>query len=283
MQPAPEFVTVADAERVEAWSSRRLPFEPKGPMVELRSAIRAGLAGLHRGRTLRCVYASPTTDFCDSENVLLYNVGMSGFTGLIDEGLTFERAFNMPPAPERLSGTALHHHAYLVDDGDEFHHWNVERVAATWHGIAPERAGKAADWWWATRCAARSQWTTDLAGKQFGLRIILTGTRRSIAGVLKPMLDGAIAAFHRDPALSDEATERLARYLHLDEAVVRDGLTASSAPLGARPIVRPFRQGLQWNPADDLCVACTIGVRPGTGTARIDGDLLQLSSALPPG
>src|SRR5207237_6008038 len=68
---------------VEAWSVRRLPFEPTGALLELRSALRQALSSLTNragpGYRLSAVYRSVGTDLVDAENVLLYNVGAACF------------------------------------------------------------------------------------------------------------------------------------------------------------------------------------------------------------
>src|SRR4051794_28802165 len=111
----PDFVVTAGQDRVDAWSVRRLPFEPTGSMVALRDGLRSALDGLDASGSLRAVYSTSSADFCDAENVLLYNVGPSRFTRLASRRLTFERASTIPACPAALSGPPLHHHAYSTD------------------------------------------------------------------------------------------------------------------------------------------------------------------------
>lgn len=274
----PDFVVVPGSGSVEAWSVRRLPFEPRDAMLEFRTALRAALAGLEseRGR-LRCAYSSTSTDFCDAENVLLYNVGMSSFGRLTERGVTFERAHLVPPCPVPLSGPALHHVRYATQATEAFLHWRVTDEVASWEAPAPVRMGKAVGWWWATRTGSRVTTAGDLANQPYGLHVQIGGLRRTTASVLKPMLDGIIAGFHRDGSPSDEAVERLASDIGEIEGLVRAQLTASDAALGSRVVVRPFRDGLQWNPADDLCVACRVDNVGPSGPSVVRGRLLALA------
>lgn len=247
-------------------------------MVEFRRSLRSALAGLAEGSgRLVCVYSSASNDFCDAENVLLYNVGMSSFGRLTERGLTFERSFLVPPCPVVLSGPSLHHYAYATEPEATFLHWQVDGEIASWEGPAPSRLDKAADWWWATRTGSRKMTGADLTSQPYGLRIGLGGLVRSTASVLKPMLDGVIAGLHRDGSPVDETVRRLATRLHQGEEVVRSRLVAADAPLGSRVLVRPFRDGLQWNPADDLCVACTVENAAPPSQAVVRGQLLALS------
>lgn len=245
-------------------------------MLDFRSDLRSALATLEEldGR-LRCVYASASLEFCDAENVLLYNVRMSSFARLMNRGVTFERRFAVPEAPAPLSSPALHHHAYMPDVTTTFLHWQVDHEIVAWEGPAPARPAKAADWWWATRASSCSTSSDHHSGRPFALEVCLGGFGRSLSSLLKPLLDGIIAAFHRDSAPDNSAVARLADHLRQGERDVQCLLSEGDAPLGTRALVRPFREGLQWNPADDLCVACTVQVENVSGPTVVKGRLLS--------
>ncbi|HUP86846.1 MAG TPA: hypothetical protein VM143_14405 [Acidimicrobiales bacterium] len=275
MENPPDFVAVPGADGVEAWSVRRLPFEPKGSMLEFRSALRAALSALDtRIGRLRCAYSSASTDFCDAENVLLYNVGMSSFGRLTEHSVTFERSHLVPTCPEPLSGPALHHLRYTTQSDTTFLHWQIGAEIAAVETATPRRVDKAADWWWATRTGTRTMTGVDLTNQPYGLRIQIGGLDRSTASVLKPMLDGIVASLHRDDSPADETVTRLATQLREAADDVRAQLMAPDAPLGQRLLVRPFRDGLQWNPADDLCVACSVENRGPAYPGVVRGQLL---------
>ena len=91
---------------VEAWATERLPFEPKGWMLELRSALRQMRS--HNGALLAAVYSSQVDAFCDVENVVIYNVGAGNFAATASAGLRLERGYFCPPAPVELSSEAEH-------------------------------------------------------------------------------------------------------------------------------------------------------------------------------
>lgn len=280
----PDFVVVSDRRRVDAWSVRRLPFEPRGTMLEFRSALRSALSSLvaHHG-TLRCVYASPSVEFCDAENVLLYNIGMSSFGRLTERGVSFERCFDVPSPPRELSGPALHHHSYTPAPGLAFGHWQIDREIVVWRGGPPARLNRAAHWWWATSAPRAMDTGLYEFGGPLALELRVQGSSGSLISFLKPMLDGIIAAFHRDAAPDDVVVARLARDLDQSEAAIRSRLTEGDAPLGIRRLVRPFRDAVQWNPADDLCVACSVELRDVPGEALVQGRLVSVSprNALP--
>jgi hypothetical protein len=249
-------------------------------MLDLRDALRAGLAQLDAsaGR-VRCVYSSASTDLCDAENVLFYNVGMSSFVRLAERHVIFERARVVPTSPAVLSGPALHHHLYTGEGDDEFGHWRAVGELTSWEGRVPRRADKAADWWWETRSALHATFGPERAGQPFALRVRIGGLRRATASLLKPMLDGVIAALHRDASPPPEAVRRLARHLGQGEAQVRERLTSAGAALGPRELVRAYREGLQWNPADDLCVACSVANDGPSASPVVRASLLAVAPA----
>ena len=236
------------------------------------------LAGLDStsGR-LRCIYGSRSTELCDAENVLLYNVGLSTFSRLTSKALIFERSFNVPPCPVPLAGPSEHHHLYVVDSDDQFVSWSVSAVTASFGGKVPQRVDKVADWWWSARASIRDATGDDEEAKRFGLRIRLGRSSRRLIGLLKPMVDGIVAAFHIDPAPSEVAVIRLAAHLEMTPAAIAGALEQAPSPLGQRRLLWPYRDGVQWNPADELCVACHVDIDHRLPPDSYEGELLHVS------
>ena len=265
--------------QVEAWSTRRLPFEPRGSMLGFRSELRSTLAGLDAssGR-LRCNYGSRAAELCDAENVLLYNVGTSTFSRVASKAVMFERSYDFPACPVRLAGPAEHYHLYVADCDVRFLSWRVTVPAASFGGQITRRVDKVADWWWSMRSSIQGVAGSDLTGERFGLRIRLGPSSRAVINLVKPMLDGIVAAFHRDPAPDALAVSRLAAYLATSPEAVKANLNPSYAPLGQRRLLWPYRDGVQWNPADELCVACHVEVDDRLPPRSFKGDLLQVSA-----
>ena len=85
--------------------------------------------------------------------------------------------------------------------------------------------------------------------------------RLNLTAVAKPILDGVVAAFHRhlDDGTTDIVTSRVAAQLRVPDLEARAILTENpSAVLGARRLMWPWRDGVQWNPGDDRFVALRI-------------------------
>lgn len=246
------FTVAGDTQRVEAASVVRLPFEPKGTALELRAAIREALARLEPTGVLHAEYHSAVRSTCDVENVLFYNVGMSHFRRLASQGLVFERAFTAGP---NVHG---HPHRYRYETGasTEFRQWILDDGIASWVTSMPARGGdKPTPWWRAVRTSLRSHGTLRSEGEPFALVVRVGSGSRSLSSVLKPMFDGAIAALHADGAPDLVAVDRVADSLTCLPSEVIEMLRLPVAPLGDRRLVRRYRDGVQWNPADDRCVA----------------------------
>jgi hypothetical protein len=127
-------VTIDDEDRtVEAWSTSRLPFEPKGWLLELRAELRTALKRVRSrdGRVLSALYGSPISGYCDAENILIYNVGASHMAAASVSGLRVERSYRSPDPPADLDGGADHYWRYShAPTGEPFAAWREERTVA---------------------------------------------------------------------------------------------------------------------------------------------------------
>lgn len=246
-------------------------------MLDFRSELRSALAALDdiSGR-LRCTYSSRSAELCDAENVLVYNLGTSTFSRLANKAVMFERSYDVAACPVRLAGPAEHHHLYVADCDGRFRSWRVSARVASFGGQTPMKVDKVADWWWAMRTSIRGVAGSALAGEPFGLRIRLGPSSRALIVLLKPMLDGIVAAFQGDLLPDALAVTRLAGHLGRSPEGVRAHLNPSYAPLGQRKLLWPFREGVQWNPGDDFCVACHVEVDDQLPPRSFDGDLLRV-------
>lgn len=125
------FDVVGEDTEVHAWSSRRLPFEPKGDMLAYREQLRAVLRALRPrpGQGLIATYMSPDTAFVDVENAALYNVGAGAYGHLTTEGLVCRCG---------TSTDGMHHLTYRVgplDDPDPSMRREIARMEANTRGV----------------------------------------------------------------------------------------------------------------------------------------------------
>ena len=139
--------------------------------------------------------------------------------------------------------------------------------------------------WWALKQAAPGMESFPYSytpGQHFAVRLVLhlpTGEQVNLAALAKPLFDGAIAAFHHDPTPDPEVVSRLSRQLDAEPSEVCHSLANSSlAVLGSWQLVRPRLRGVQWNPADHLCVAGQLTRQDAAGGPAwwLSGELLSV-------
>jgi hypothetical protein len=73
---------------VNAWSEVRLPFEPKGEMLEFRQQLVAAIKAMPPacdGQLVATYTAADPNALIDTENVLFYNVGLGCFSAHTEE------------------------------------------------------------------------------------------------------------------------------------------------------------------------------------------------------
>ncbi|QZA08510.1 hypothetical protein K3U94_04180 [Mycolicibacter heraklionensis] len=275
--PAP-YVLRAASDVVELWSTVRLPYEPRDWVLEMRNDLRRALRDLapRSGGRLHAVYrAADDGTFVDTENVLLYNVGNGALRPLMTRSVTFERGYGMPPPPSGsglTEGAILHYQRYREARDDAFDFWRPGKQLAAFTGVPVDSVDdKPAPVWKAIRDFAKPPAESATAPTRFLLKLHVTDTREtkpanSLAYIVKPTLDGVISAYHGH-AVSDGVAEAQ----RLDEAglgsreTLRDQLLDRRwAALGGRRLLSSFgRAGVQWNPADDLCVAAHVTLSTG--------------------
>jgi hypothetical protein len=259
---------------VEAWSSKRLPYKPKGWLASLRAELRGTLPALYGGpdHVLAAVYGSPDPAPCDVENVLLYNVGAHALRVVAAHGLRLERSYGCPEPPAPLAGTGRHYVRYCCSPrAAGFQAWTEERVLASWSAVpmpALSEATKPAAVWFAL--AAAEVEATQALGPQepFGLRLKLEVPRTervAPAKIVKPLVDGTISALHcHDGRALAEISRRLVEEIEAPgEKIAARLMDDRYAVLGSRRLLWPRAEGVQWNPADDRCVALGLQIDRG--------------------
>lgn len=186
---APAYSVVGSLERVDARSSSRLPFEPKGWLLDYRTELRTSLRAMRTtdAGVLLAEYATPDEDFADLENVLLYNVGSGSYSHLTRRGMICRRV---------KSADEFHRVSYTVTDRTEWPEFSG-RLLATASLEEPARGQTPLTWWFALR--QRFQAQSDLLHQgQFAITVeVGVGWHGGqLSSMLKPFLDGLISALH---------------------------------------------------------------------------------------
>jgi len=104
---------------VTAWSTARIPFEPRDWLLVFRNQLRSAIARLSSvdGKILYAAYRSPINNYVDVENLLIYNIGPAQMSNATKNGLVFKRFYQISRnCPIQLSSPALHQYEYLLVD-----------------------------------------------------------------------------------------------------------------------------------------------------------------------
>lgn len=289
------YVLRAAPDVVELWSTVRLPYEPRDWVLKMRNDLRRALraSAPRSGGRLHAVYrAADDGELVDTENVLLYNVGSGALRPLVARSVTFERGYEIPapPAGSGLTeGAALHYQCYREARDDTFEFWGPGKQLAAFTDVPVHSVDdKPAPVWKAIRDFAAPPTETASAPTRFVLRLHVTDTREtkpanSLVYIVKPTLDGIISAYH-----SHEGSDGVVEAQRLEEAglgareTLRDQLLDPRwAALGGRRLLSSFgRAGVQWNPADDLCVAVHITLSADGSVANGHNARWRLSAEL---
>ncbi|UAL31122.1 hypothetical protein K8W59_06530 [Nocardioides rotundus] len=239
-----------ETDAVHGSSTRRLPFEPKGWLRSYRDCLRSTLSQLrlYEDVGLRAVYSTPTHELADLENVLFYNLGSSSYRHLTHHGV---EAFRTSSSDER------HHVSYQLTSRSEMGMQQGEPLAEVTLDALPTPRDKAGAWWAAIR--DRVQPTGAQATAEFTVEIVSHGQVTALVSAMKPMFDGLISALHsHDGSHREQISRELGRFGDAEQlwARLNDGSFAVLGP--PRPLIRPHREGIAWNPADELCSAFSI-------------------------
>jgi hypothetical protein len=219
------------------------------------------------GEVLHAIYSSPILAPCDAENVLIYNIGTAPFTAASRNGLRIERSFQHWRQPPRPSFE--HHHSYTICKREwPFLGWRIGTDLLRWDGVPVPRvttASKPSSIWYTLKSILNDTGvgrTNRVFGVEVSLVIPGQDSLSSAAAIVKPLLDGVIAALHAHDGRDLQGVGgRIAQQLSIDpEEVVSLLMRDAGAVLGVRTVVRPYRNAVQWYPDDESCVAALLTI-----------------------
>jgi hypothetical protein len=265
----PRYLVLNKSESVEVWSTQRLPFEPKDWLYDMRKEIRQAIMKIRFGpnKILYGSYVSQNKDDFDVENILFYNVGTGYFRNLDKAGVRFERVVSKPKEPPSSFSEfpLLHYHYYgPVSRESGFNHWTLDKPLVHWKARLPQNSlttpRLAVIWLSIKNGSIESLNKTKEVPEKFVLKMRLRAPksfRPSLSNLLKPLIDGAVASFHAHNGIQNkQIIDRLSRNLGVPKTEVSFNLYDDTyAVLGQRRLLWSWGQSVQWNPADDCCVA----------------------------
>lgn len=234
---------------VEALSNFRIPLEDKGnglykqKRAELKNAIKS--LSISDGEILVGKLTTVSKDFFDVENILFYNLSTSTFTRLSTKGIAMQRI------EKELDEPYKYHYQYCIGSlasvVQQFSAPKILRFEFPLNKTIP--SCKLIDYWSAIHNTAGSVSSkiTELTGR-FGIRVVVKSPvqKVNLGNIIKPILDGLIAALHYQGdghPIPENLDDRHIKFLKKRNFSV----------LGERKLVYNYRNGLMWNPADELC------------------------------
>ena len=253
---------------VEFWSDIRLPFQGNGSIKAMRDSLVEAIFQMNpnKNNILRASYHSKLKDFCDLENILLYNIEKPAvFKKLCRGGISLERTFDFGPCLG-ISGNAFpHYHRYELVNKPYIRHWRVQKILAHWENISISKITtdtKPAEYWKALKEDQISV-LDEVSDGFFGIDIEIKIQEKSgfnLVSVIKPLLDGIIASFHAHQGENLElVSKRLAKSVDVDRQYIENLLlNKSQAVLGMRNLIHPYQNNIKWNPADERCMVINI-------------------------
>ncbi len=257
---------------VEIWSIERIPFEPKGWLLELRENMKKSISQIisKKQYILHASYHSIIRERCDLENILFYNIGASCFSEIVREGIRFERLFANAPAFEGTEEFPHYLKYQLQKKQGGFLYWKRGVPSYHFQSITIPKLKPEIIW---HAMLTQSEMKVDKSLKKrdkFGLSITLAIPNRmntNAVSVVKPLFDGVIASFHQHNGMDiDEISNRLSMKLDGDSNELKVLLRNDAANLlGRRRLLWLRGQGVQWNPRDDDCVAGELLIRKAKG------------------
>ncbi len=253
-----DYLLKATSSRIDFYSADRLSLQPLGAMHRGREELRLALKELKPkpGYGLDASLTTLLHGCFDVENILFYNVGAARFRAGSNQGFSFR----LHPAKPDCPSPFAYHHRYELLPLDA-HSINPQLI---FHLDRLNTKTKPHDIWWSARRGTRQD--LPLSVEHFKLFVEIEGpiSLPGLSAIAKPLVDGIVASLHHDSGLTDAlAVSRLAKALAVTTEQACHALADTTAtPLGPRKTLSAYRDFVKWNPADELCVDCSIRWHP---------------------
>jgi hypothetical protein len=242
---------------IECWSSKRLPFEAQGWLLEMKQKLQQELASIKGRGYLYANFISNRADFFDVDNVLFHNLGTQTFNELAVKGLCFERLYHRPP--KVASSTRYpYYSSYRVIKKNQVL-WKKDRVIAKWKSISIPNLNEIPDMnrIWFNMKRGNLNIRSNEEYFNYGLELVIHGPsehKLNLTSVLKPLIEGVLASLHRhNGALLKEVAKELSEKLRVDTQIIsRLLMETKTSVLGERSLILPYQKKLKWYPNDQI-------------------------------
>ena len=283
----------ADGQRqVWLWDTRYIPFERLTPgQHAARNALRLRVRSLAAatGEILHASYAGFKPANMDVENLVLYNIDATAggcFRSAVRHGVRFEMAVGPRRDPPSGRDLACSYQYRLISPGSNLSHWRPVRRLADFTGADLGRfpPARRLEQVWLAIHHTETQTTGQPTAPATMFAVFLTlgyPHARTVGAhpeLVKALMDGTVAAFqaHGNQKAVAELAARLALATGRPADMIAQALLNDErAVLGITDmLVRLRGTGVQWNPADHLCMAGQVLCRPASGgTWTLSGEI----------
>jgi len=281
-----------DRRQVWLWDTRYIPYERLTPgQHAARDALRLRVGSLAAatGEIMHASYAGFKPANMDVENLVLCNIDATAggcFRLAVRHGVRFEVAVGPRRDPPSGRHLACSYQYRLISPGSNLSHWRTVRRLVGFTGADLGRfpsARRLEQVWLAIHHAeAQTAGQPAAPATPFAVFLTLSYPQAQTAGadpeLVKALMDGTVAAFqaHGNHGTVAEIATRLAVATGRPAVLIAQTLLNDRrAVLGITGMLVHLRgTGVQWNPADHLCMAGQVLCRqaPG-GTWALSGEI----------
>jgi hypothetical protein len=275
-----QYVVYGNEKSVAIWSNQLLPFEPKGWLKELRGEIQNKIKSLKTTpeKSLYSKFVSSKTDKVDLDNILFYNVAYSAFSHLFLDSIVMERSYLQPNlAPD---GNYYDYYQYYNTKIESEH--KRKKILGTFSSIPISdftSQTKVDRIWYSIKKGKTIHYEKNYK-QPFGIDISITLPNLKLVSEvgMKRIIDASIASFQAYSGDDPEVFRRLAQNLSINQNDAKQLLCDEShAVLGKGDLLASYRNGIKWNPNDDLAVFISLTLKHGQkSNFAISGEIFSV-------
>lgn len=266
---------------VEIWSNHLLPFEPTGWFKEFRTEIQNKIKLLKStsNKSLYSKFVSSKRDKVDLDNILFYNVAYSAFSHLFLDSIVMERSYLQPkPAPD---GNNYDYYQYYSTEKLEFEYKRKKTLGIfSSLPITDFSSETKVDKIWCSIKKGKIMHYEKNHTHSFGIDISITSPNLKLVSEvgMKRIIDASIASFQAHIGDDPEMFARLAQNLTINQNEAKQLLCDEShAVLGKGDLLASYRNGIKWNPNDDLAVFISLNLKHGQKSdLSISGEIFSV-------
>lgn len=276
-----QYVVYGNEKSVAIWSNQLLPFEPKGWLKELRREIQNKIKVLQTTpeKSLYSKFVSSKTDKVDLDNILFYNVAYSAFSHLSLDSIVMERSCLQPNLTP--DGNYYDYYQYYSTEKVESEH-KRKKILGTFSSIPINDFNsqtKVDKIWYSIKKGKMVHYEKNHT-QRFGIDISITASNLKLVSEvgMKRIIDASIASFQAQVGDDPEMFGILAQNLSINQNEVKQLLCDEShAVLGKGSLLASYRDGIKWNPNDDLAVFISLNLKHGQeSNLSVSGEIFSV-------